>query len=248
MAKAKKDIAKAESHVLAEAPSYLDQDSTRGQENVGIDDLTIPRLSVIQDLSPQRKKNDPEYIKGAEEGMLFNTVTNELYGTDVNFVPCYFRKEWVIWKLQAAGGGFEGSFDTEAEAIAEFEAQGYVDDTCKIPGSTEKVCAHEIIDMGQHFGLIAHLNGKLEEIVISMSKSKMKVSRQFNTIVKMAGGDRFSRVYKIGVVEDENSAGQSYYNLAGAALGVVPEPIYRAAEKMYESIADGTKDVERKAD
>lgn len=248
MAKAKKEVATTKSHVLAEVPDYLNPESTRGQENVGVDDLTIPRLSVIQDLSPQRKKNDPEYIEGAEEGMLFNTVTNELYGTGVDFVPCYFRKEWVIWKLQAAGGGFEGSFDTEAEAITEFNAQGYADDMVKIPNVPEKVCAHEIIDMGQHFGLVVHDDGKLEEIVISMSKSKMKVSRQFNTIVKMAGGDRFSRVYKIGVVEDENSAGQNYFNLSVAVLGFVPEPIYRAAEKMYESIASGAKDVERKAD
>jgi hypothetical protein len=197
-------------------------------------------------LSPQRKKNDPEYIEGAEEGLLFNTVTGELYGSSILFVPVYFRKEWCIWKLQAAGGGFEGAYETEAEAMAEFDRQGYAEDTFK--KGDERICAHEIVDMGQHFGIVVHDNGKLEDIVISMSKSKMKVSRQFNTIVKMAGGDRFSRIYKIGVVEDENGAGQKYFNLSVAAKGYVSESTYRAAERMYEAISSGEKNVERKAD
>lgn len=247
MAKAKsKEVANVKNQFLAEMPDYMDADSYRGQENVGIDDLTIPRLGLIQDLSPQRKKTDPQYIEGAEEGMLFNSVTNQLYGDKVTFVPCYMRKEWVIWKKQAAGGGFEGAFPTEAEAMAEFKERGYDTETFSQDGN--KVCAHEIIDMAQHFGIIIHDDGTTEEIVLSMSKSKMKVHRQFNTLVKLAGGDRFSRAYEIGVVADKNNADQDFYNFSVSVLGFVPEHIYRKAEKLYESVSSGVKDVDRKED
>ena len=49
-----------------------------GLENVTNDDITIPRLAIIQSGSPQRKKKDEKYIEGADEGMIFNTVTNTL--------------------------------------------------------------------------------------------------------------------------------------------------------------------------
>ena len=75
-----KKIAKKEETgiVLSEDRPDFMGNSQRGSEDVTIDDLTIPRVDIIQDLSPQHKKNKPEYIEGAEVGMLFNTVTGKL--------------------------------------------------------------------------------------------------------------------------------------------------------------------------
>jgi hypothetical protein len=81
-----------------------------------------------------------------------------------------------------------------------------------------------------------------------MSKSKMKVNRQLNTMIRMAGGDRFERAYKIGSVVDANKAGEEYMNLSVKQLGFVSEPIYRAAEQVYEAISSGAKDVNRDAE
>lgn len=232
---ASQEIAEVHDMYVEDRPSYLPADSTRGQENVGLDDLTIPRLSIVQDLSPQRKASKPEYIEGADSGMLFNNVSSELYGTSVMFVPVYFRKEWTIWKKQDAGGGFEGAFDTEEEAIASFQDRELDDD-------------YEIVDMAQHFGLLLHGDRNPEEIVISMSKSKMKVNRQLNTLVKMAGGDRFSRVYEIKAVPDQNKEGQDYYNFGVNAKGFVSEAVFNLGAKMYESVSKGKKTANRDAD
>lgn len=216
------------------APSYVNEDSTRGQENVGMEDLTIPRLDVLQDLSPQRKKSEPEYIDGAEEGMLFNTVTNELYGQEVYFIPCYFKKEWIIWKLQSAGGGFNGAYDSEEEAKTAFSEQRLDEEFIDKDGV--KICAYEIVDTANHFGLVFQSEDHVAEICVSMAKSKMKVNRGLNTLVKMAGGDRFSRVYKIKSIEDSNKAGQKFYNIKVTSLGYAPENMYKKGEKLYESM------------
>ena len=216
-------------------PDFLPQESSKGQENVTADDLTIPRLGLVQDLSPQRKPNKPEYIEGADSGMLFNNVTSQLYGKDINFVPVYFRKEWCIWRLQSSGGGFMGAWPTEKDAQEVFAEREFDHE-------------YEIVDMAQHFGMVIHADQRPEEIVISMSKSKLKVSRQLNTMVKMAGGDRFSRVYKISAVEDQNKEGQDYYNFGVAPIGYVSEPVYALAEVMYNSVSGGAKDVNRDAD
>ena len=244
MAKAKgktKEVATTDEEMFpTEVPSYMNQESTRGQEGVGVEDLTIPRLDVIQDLSPQHKANKPEYIEGAEVGMLFNSVTKHLYGSQVFFVPVFFRKEYVIWQSRAAGGGFNGAYATEAEAKQEMINQEWEDllDTKGDP-------MYQITDTAQQFGMIIHDDGTTEDIVMSMAKSKMKTSRQLNTISKIAGGDRFSRVYKIAAVEEQNKQNQDFWNLSVSQLGFTPEEVYHKAENMYDSIATGARDVNR---
>lgn len=231
-------VAKKENSELAK-PSFM-KGNGRGSENVGIDDLTIPRLDLLQALSPQRDKKKPEYIDGAEEGMLFNSVSKKLYGEEVVFIPVYFRKEYVIWKDRKKGGGFCGAYPSEAAAI-----QG-MDDQNLNPED------HDIVDTAQHFGLIVsdHTSAdpEVEEIVISMAKSKMKVSRQLNTLVRMAGGDRFERGYEIAAFPDTNNNGEEFYNLQAKQLGYVSEEVYKRAEMVYDAVSSGTKDVNRDTD
>ncbi len=232
-----KSIAKKEKTEMTfsdERPDYI-KDECRGQENVGMEDLTIPRLDVLQALSPQRKKNDPAYIEGAEEGILHNTVTSELYGKSVNFIPVYFRKEWLIWKAQDAGGGLEGVFDTESAAKDAFLENGFEGQTFKKNGMDFDM--YEIVDTANHFGMVVKPDGSVEDIVISMSKSKMKVNRAFNTLIKIASGDRFSLAYKVEAVEDQNKQGQDYFNLKVTAKGFVSEDLYRRGEAMYEALS-----------
>ena len=234
-----KQVAKTETNTEMK-PSFLNNDSARGQENVGIDDLSIPRLGVIQALSPQRKKSDPAYIEGAEEGQLFNSVTNGLYGTEVGFIPCYFRKEWLIWKEKAAGGGFQGSFNSELEAKQDLRADGRDAETVTVKGATIPV--YEVVDTAQHFGLLVLEGGRTEEIVISMSKSKMKTSRQLNTLCKMVGGDRFSSIYNLKSVEVNGEKGDCF-SMAVTRTGYVDEDQFHKGEALYEAVAEGGRTV-----
>lgn len=217
-----------------EVPDFLkDQTTARGSENVGADDLVIPRLELVQDLSPCRKKSDPNYIEGIEEGMLYNNVTRQNYGTEALVIPVFFRKEWLIWKDRNEGGGFRGAFATEAEANA---AMADLEDGDKC----------EVVDTAQHFCLLIQPEtSKVEEIVISMNKSKMKVSRKWNSLIRMNGGDSFARVYRVGTVSEKNSKNQDYYNLVISPAGFPTKDLYQRAEKLYEAIASGAVQVNR---
>lgn len=241
---AKKDVAVAAPTDIAERPDWMGE-SNRGSEEVTIQDLTIPRLSMIQDLSPQRKKNAAEYIEGCEEGMLFNTVTNQLYPKWVLFVPVYFRMEWVVWKHRDAGGGFIGAFATQEEAVA---AVGDHPMAGQVTEKGDPVI--EIQDTAQHFGLLLDPDSPAEgpratEIVISMSKSQLKPSRQLNSQIRISGGDRWERYYKLSAVSVQNAKGQDYFNWKVEQLGFVSEATYTQAEGLYESVKAGERDVER---
>jgi hypothetical protein len=242
MAAKKNEIAKNDQNtslaVSDSMPDFLREkqgQSARGQENVQAEDLVIPRLEVVQDLSPARKKSDPNYIEGAEEGMLYNNVTRELYGKDVLVVPVGFVKEWLIWKDREKGGGFRGAFPTQADAEAARDQLEDADDC-------------EVIDTNQQFCLLLKADGSVEEIVVSMAKSKAKVSRKWNSLIRLANGDSFSRVYRLSAVEDKNNKNQSFYNFGVAQAGFPSEQVYRRAEKMYEAIVKGHVVADRGSD
>lgn len=225
---AKDEITTAQNTAIAsDMPDFLkNMTGGRGSENVTTDDLVIPRLELVQALSPCRKKTDPAYISGAEEGMLYNNVTRELYGDNVKVVPVYFRKEYIVWKARELGGGFIGAFPSQAEAESAAQAQ-------------ENPSDYRINDTANHFCLLVKPNGDVEEIVVSMAVTKLKVSRKWNSLVRMAGGDSFSRVYELGSAIEQNKLGQDYYNLTVKLVGFPTEAIYHRAESLYDQVNEG---------
>ena len=229
-----KAVVKKESSAVAlvdERPEYVNPETARGNEAVGIQDLVIPRIDVIQALSPQRKKSDPTYIEGAEEGMLFNTVTGMLYGTGMTVVPVIFRKEYIIWKDRKSGGGYRGAFKDEDTANGAMR-------------NLEDGALCEVIETAQHFCIIIPDDGPVDDAVISMSRSKMKASRNLNTLVQMAGNDRWSRAYRMDSIEVDGAKGE-YWSIQFKQLGYVPKDIFERGEKMYEAVRAGARDVDR---
>jgi len=63
--------------------SLLEEEAGAGLENFTTDDMQIPFIRILQALSPQLNKQDSMYIKGAEQGDIFNTVTQEVYKAEV---------------------------------------------------------------------------------------------------------------------------------------------------------------------
>lgn len=215
---------------LDQRPDFL-KNSNRGSEEVTTGDITLPRISIVQDLSPQIKKSKPEYIEGAEVGHMFNTITNELFKSEIMVVPIYLQKQYIIWKDRKKGGGFFGAYDSESEAVNE------------LPNLEGNANDYDVVDTDVHYVLL--LDGdSIQEAVVSMSKSQKKVSRQWNTMIKMAGGDRFSRVYALSTTDDANKNGDEYQNYSIKPVGYVTEDVYRQAEEVYEAIRAGTRKVQ----
>lgn len=215
------EIAKKE----AQLPSYIKQGQGRGNENVSNEDLQLPRIDVLQALSPQINKKKDSYIEGAEVGMLFNTLTGELYKEGVSITPVTFVKRHLVWvdRKKDSEGGLRGVFDTPEQAEAFIEEQA---DEDKL----------EAVATAEHLVLLD--DGT--EVILSMSKSRMKVSRRFNSLVRLNAGDRFSRRYMLTSVDDKSSQGE-FQNIAVANDGFPSEDVYLKAEALYEAISSGAK-------
>lgn len=218
--------------VQEQMPDWLKKGNA-GSEDVTAKDMILPRVDVLQALSPQIKKSDPNYINGAEQGQIFNTVTGEIYGTSVTFIPVLFRKEWTVWKLRKAGGGFCGACRSEEEAKATVALM-------QNPSDYESVESH------QHFVMLLTNHGP-EEAVFSMTKSKLKVSRALNTLIQISGVDRFAKAYRMDAIETSSDKGE-FWSFKVHPAGFVSKELYDRGQALYEMIRAGAADVDRSDD
>ena len=92
--------------------------------------------------------------------------------------------------------------------------------------------------------MVAHPDGRMDEAVVSMSRSKSRVSRQWNSLIRINGHDRFSRAYKLASAVDKSEKGE-FYNFKVTTLGFVNEEQYRRAEKTFQIISEGRASIDR---
>ena len=71
--------------------NLFEADAGKGLGELGQDDLALPFLKILGQLSPEVNKRDGKYVEGAEPGMIYNSVTSELSdGTKgLNIIPCH---------------------------------------------------------------------------------------------------------------------------------------------------------------
>lgn len=211
----------------------------RGNEGVGASEMTLPRLEVVQSLSKVRDENDESYIPGIKEGELYNSLTRENYGKTVTIIPVAFVVEWLGWRDMQLGGGFCGTFATEAEAEKEIAKQ-------------DKPEEWEAVKTAQHYCLLVRADGRVESVVLSMAKSKQKVSKRLNSLIMMASGGklpRWVRKYTVSGIPAVNKNNQKYFtftvdSVAGAEAWTSQEFLPKA-EEMYNLVQSGKVSVDQ---
>lgn len=75
-----------------------------GLENVTSRDLIIPRLTILQSLSPQLNERKPEFIKDAKLGQFCDTAIGEVYD-ELLLIPVYYANIALEWAPRESGKG-----------------------------------------------------------------------------------------------------------------------------------------------
>ena len=57
--------------------NLFEADADAGSQKISQEDLALPFLKVLGQLSPEVNKRNGKYVEGAEPGMILNTVTND---------------------------------------------------------------------------------------------------------------------------------------------------------------------------
>jgi hypothetical protein len=183
-----------------------------GMENVGQNDVQIPFLTLLQQLSPQLSEGDPKFIEGAKVGQLINSVTNELIGDEAYFVPCCKDSVYVEWIPRDAGGGLVAIHELNSELVRACKAAA--EDQFKL--KTDE--GHDLVETHYVYGLLIdgpEGNTMLTPMVVGFSSTKIKIYRsQLMTRIRTMKGDppMFAFRFKITSVPDKNKQGQPYRN------------------------------------
>lgn len=149
-----------------------------GMQNVRAEDMAIPFLAIIQSGSPQRKKQDGAYIQGADEGMVFNTVTQELFDitgqNSLTTLLCGFKKKLLHWKDRDQGGGMLGQYDIDDPIQKDAERKG---GRAIMPDGTY------LVETAEHYLLVVYPDGSVKRVVVAMSSTQLKKSRRWMTMI-----------------------------------------------------------------
>ncbi|MGD9212947.1 MAG: hypothetical protein PVI90_19335 [Desulfobacteraceae bacterium] len=183
----------------------------QGFDNQTNQDIAIPFLGLLQDLSPQVKKKNDEYIEGAEPGMLFNTVTGQLYQQEAFIVPCYTQHLYVEWVPRENGGGFVGIHELESDVVARAKATAAQFNKLKTDAGN---------DLVETFYLYALLLEKVDStsmdcpVVMAFTSTKIGVYKKLMSQLRMVKGKppMFGFRLRVASKDEMNKAKQPYHN------------------------------------
>ena len=204
-----KQVAVKSSSDVAVAAQF-EEYSSAGFSEVTAEDLSIPFIRVLAQLSPQVNKRDGAYVEGAEAGMLFNTVLNEVYdGVEgIEVVPCHYNRRFVEWKPREQGGGYVTSYET-TDPIVNTTTKNDVGQDVFPDGNL-------LSNTAQFFVLLLHPELGPQRALITMSSTQLKKARKWMTQAQSmtAQGKNgiytlplMSQVYKVGTVQEQNDKG-----------------------------------------
>ena len=105
----------AEKKEGALATNLFEADASHGSQNITQEDLALPFLKVLGQLSPEVNKGHAKHVDGAEPGMILNTVTNSLYdGTKgIEVLPVFYKRQYIEWQDRGKVKALQSKFMTQ---------------------------------------------------------------------------------------------------------------------------------------
>ena len=221
--------------------TLFEDDANAGFQTMSQDDLALPFLKVLGQLSPEVNTRHAKHIKEAAPGMILNTVTNELYdgAKGIQVIPCYYKREFVEWKDRGESMGAPvGIHASDSEVVASAKRDSTNKDRLPNGNYIENTASHFVLLLGE----------TPCTALITMKATQLKTSRKWNTMmmgIKLQGKDglftppTYSHVYKLTTVQQSNDKG-TWFGWDVSKIGPVKErAIYDNAKSFSSNISKG---------
>ena len=222
--------------------NMFEDDAAKGLGAIGQEDLALPFLKILGQLSPEVNKRDGKYVEGAEPGMIYNSVSGELYdgvkGIDV--IPCFYKLEYIEWKDRGEGlGAPVAIYDSSSDIMSKTTPDANYKDRLPNGNYIEKTASHFVIVTGD----------SPSTALISMKSTQLKISRKWNSMmsgIKMKGANgmftpaSFSHIYKLKTTQMSNDKG-TWFGWEVSKVGPVTDKgLYDQAKGFSDSISKGS--------
>ena len=242
-----KEVIKKEEGALA--TNMFEADANGGAQNIEQEDLALPFLKVLGQLSPEINKKNGRYVEGAEPGMILNSVTKKLYDGDkgINVIPCAYERKYLEWKPRELGGGLVGMHSIDDPIVRTTKRDQMNKDILPNGNYLENTASHFVVITGEDAG-----TG-----LISMTRTQLKVSRTWNSMmmsIKLQGKNglftppTFSHIYNLKSVQMTNDKG-TWFGWDINKIGPVTDNnVYSLAKDFAEKIGKGEIEVKHDSD
>ena len=221
--------------------NMFEEDAAKGLGAIGQEDLALPFLKILGQLSPEVNKRDGKYVEGAEPGMIYNSVSGDLYdgvkGIDV--IPCFYKLEYIEWKDRGEGPGAPVAiYDSSSDIMSKTKADANYKDRLPNGNYIEKTASHFVIITGD----------SPSTALISMKSTQLKISRKWNSMmsgIKLKGKNglytpaSFSHIYKLKTTQMSNDKG-TWFGWEVSKVGPITDAsLYQQAKSFSENISKG---------
>jgi hypothetical protein len=232
---------KKKTEVAAFDPGMFEADAGAGMENMGVEDLALPFLKILSGLDPILDE-----MEEARKGDILNTVTNAVYkGKEgLNVIPCAYMRRFIQWAPRGSGSGAPQAIYAPGDPDLPKTERSSEDNKEYVVGGSGEY----IEETHQHFVMIVGEEGSVETALIAMKSTQLKKSRKWNSMISsltMQGKNgpftppRFSHVYHLKSVSEENSKG-SWHGWDISRVGPVEDAaVYTRAKNFSESVLSG---------
>ena len=220
------------------ATNLFEADANMGAQNISQEDLALPFLKILGQLSPEVNKRDGKYVEGAEPGKIINTVTNELYD-NIDIIPCHYKRQYIEWLDRGQSTGAPVAIHEADSDIVSQTTRGkdYKD---RLPNG------NYLDNTASHFVLVTGSNP--QTALISMKSTQLKVSRKWNSMmmgIKMQGKNglftppTYSHIYNLSTVQMSNDKGTWFGWDVSKVSPVEDADLYNMAKQFATSVGKG---------
>jgi hypothetical protein len=208
--------------------------------NMTQEDLALPFLKVLGQLSPECNKRDAKHVEGAEPGMIINTVTGEVYdgvkGIDV--VPVHYKRQHIEWQDRGESQGAPVKIYDAGDDLPSTTRDKFNKDRLANGNYLENTASHFVVILGD----------SPTTALISMKATQLKVSRKWNSMMmglKMQGKNgmftppTYSHIYKLKTVQQSNDKG-TWFGWDVSRVGPIEDSgIYKIAKDFGANVSKG---------
>jgi len=220
------------------AVNMFEADANKGAQNISQEDLALPFLKILGQLSPEVNKRDGKYVEGAEPGKIINTVTNQLYDS-VDVVPVFYKRQYIEWQDRGTSSGAPVAIhEAGSDIINQTKRDASYKDRLPNGNYLDNTANHFVLQLGDN----------PQTALISMKSTQLKVSRKWNSMmmgIKMQGKNglftppTYSHIYKLSTVQMSNDKG-TWFGWDVAKVGpVTDKSAYEMAKSFAESVGKG---------
>lgn len=255
-----RSVAKKEENVPATIGFDFTNDVGAGMEGTDAQSFAIPFLKVLQKSSPEVDEASGVAIESAKAGMLYNTVSGELYDGKEGcvFIPAAYQRRFLRWSPRGSGAqGFRGELlpeivakEREHGVVVEHNGRLYypMED-----GTVDDERCDRLQDTRNHFGCVIDHEGRPHNVLLSLTSTQIKKSK---LLMAMLAGQRrevngamvqpptFLFAMRIRTVPESNDKG-TWFGVDFKMDGEVTDPfVYHAAREFHEAVSAGEAKVQ----